>query len=176
MKSIILTFLVLLVPVLATQAAADKDVLTQMLEQINKQPKVYAESEYEVVTVSPDMMKSVIQMLESGADLPFANTPERKEMLLKMLANVNGLRILNVPSGAADKYGKLMTKMLANNKARYKEVQSNQLKQIGAAMWVRQSNNKVVEILLINKTDAAMQVINFTGQFSNEFISMLKQM
>ncbi len=174
MKQLISVLLLLILPLVASQAATDKDLLTQMLEQMNSRPGTYPDSEYESITVSPEMMKSVVQMISDSDLTSQSPLPMKKEDLVKLVRNIKGLRILQIDT-AASKYNTLLQKIISTNKTRYKELPAENLNKDSIRIWLRKSHNSIVEIILVNNSKSdELQIMDFTGQFSNEFIKMLK--
>jgi len=176
MKNLIAIILFLLLPAIATQAAAEKDILTQMVEQINSKPTDYNESEYHSVTISPDMMKRVLALLNSGdVELPI-ELSSNKEDLAKMLSNVKSMRILLVKD-SPDKYKALVNNLVKANKSKYKEIKTKDPSlQANNTIWARKSHNSIVEILLVQNQNGGLQIMNMTGSFPNEFINMLQRL
>lgn len=176
---LILSFMVL-VPAGATQAAADNDFVARMMKQITSRPSVYPSTDYKQITVSPTMMQSVVEMLTSGAPIAGDFSNEDKEIVSKLLRNVKSLRIF-VATENIKNYQALANKVLKDNKKIYTIFKSPKTGETGpkAHIWTRQNGNRVVEIITILDSDEGnkeLRILNFTGEFNNDFINLLVQM
>ena len=172
--------LLALLPVSNTMATKEQDFVAQMMEHISSSPDTYNASEYHNVTVSPTMISMMIDMMdneESAKLLPNSNIPNQ-EVLRQLLKDVKSLRIFTV-SNSADKYKELMLQLLKKHKRTYKEYPAQDKLGDKKHIWTRQSNNNVVEIILLDESsedNKPLQILNLTGVFSDTFFDTLMQM
>lgn len=164
---------------MAMEKGKKQDFVAQMMERVTARPDAYSAADYKQITVSPSMMKSVVEMMDKADNVADENAAHNKELYSKLLRNVKSLRIFIANSNPA-LYQDLAKQVFAKNRRVYKpfkiedsEVDDN--KQI----WLRRSGNNIVEIIVMmgeGAGDKPMQILNVTGEFGNEFISLLKQM
>ena len=164
---------------MAMDKGKKQDFVAQMMERINAKPDAYPATDYQQITVSPSMMKSVLEMMDKADNAIDDNVAQNKELYSKLLRNVKSLRIFIANSNAA-LYQDLARQVFAKNRRVYKpfkieDSEADDNKQI----WLRRSGNNIVEIIVMmgeGAGDKPMQILNVTGEFGNEFISLLKQM
>jgi hypothetical protein len=182
MKHILQTFVALavaLLPAMAAQASDDNDFVARMMQRIEASPDTYAPSDYKQITVGPAMMRDVIQMLASTDAASDAVSAEDKQVVCELLRSIKSLRIL-VASDHTGAYRSLADKVTRDNKKIYKKYESSKRNddKVAARVWTRQNGSKVVEIiaLLDGGGKAGLRILDFTGSFNNDFITLLSKL
>ena len=177
MKTLLFSLLMMLLPTAVAYGGSEQDFIGKMLSHVNGKADTYLSSEYEHITVSPTMIKSVLKMIGTNSRLLSEVDADKQEQLKSLLENVKSLRILTV-SKEADKYMTLTQKLLKKHKRVYKEYAVEQLgddKQI----WTRQSGKNVIEIVMIEeapKGKDTLQIVDLTGSFGDNFFNLLMKM
>ena len=180
MRHTISILLLTLLPATLTWGAKEQDFVALMLEQISNKPTLYSSSEYENITVSPTMIGYMLEMMDSegeDAGLLAGDNAISQEQLRQLLKDVKSLRMFTA-SKNTEKYKGLMLKLLEKNKQTYKEIPNTNQDGNKGQVWFRQSNDKVVEIILIDKgqdDSKPLQILNLTGNFSDNFFETLMQ-
>ena len=164
---------------MAMEKGKKQDFVAQMMERVTARPDAYSAADYKQITVSPSMMKSVVEMMDKADNVADENAAHNKELYSKLLRNVKSLRIFIANSNPA-LYQDLAKQVFAKNRRVYKPFKTDDSKaDERRQIWIRQSGNNIVEIVVVmgeNVGDKPMQILNVTGEFGNEFISLLKQM
>lgn len=179
-KTLTILFLTLLFavsPAVEMQAAGGADFVARMMKQIVAAPATYSESDYVQTTVSPKMMQSVIEKLTSGEMTSVGQDAGDVEIMTRLLRDVKSLRVF-MTTANAPRYRKLADCLLRDNKNRYKMFASEPTGQSAntTRIWTRKSGNRVVEIIAIvdeHGQAAQMRILNFTGNFSDDFVGLL---
>ena len=177
MRSLLFSILIALIPSAVVYGGSEQDFIGKMLSHVNGKTDTYLASEYEHITVSPTMIKSVLKMISSNTKLMSEVDADKQEQLKGLLENVKSLRILTV-SKEADKYMTLTQNLFKKNKHVYKEYAVEQLGE-DKHIWTRQSGKSVIEIVMIEenpKGDDTMQIVDLTGNFGDNFFNMLMKM
>ena len=160
------------------RGAADQDFIAQMMERVSSKPATYAASDYQNVTVSPTMINYVIDMMgNDDQGLLEESSAQNQQLLRQLLKNVKSLRIFTA-SNNIDKYTTLAKQLLSKNKHTYKEFAAKDQLGDSKHIWTRQSNNNVVEIILLDQGSGQgkpLQILNLTGNFGDNFFETLMQ-
>lgn len=177
-KSIILFITLALALQVSASTKGDNDFVGKMMERINAKSASYPSSEYNVVTITPAMMSSVMTMISSGA-IPTDKLPkEKQEQMANLMKSVKSIRLF-VTNTNVDNYQNLINKVLSANKSIYKKynIEDNDERAQEYRVWTRSSGKNVVEIIgIITSKDNSqkLQIVNVTGDFDDDFISLLK--
>lgn len=177
MRRLLFAILIALIPSAVVYGGTEQDFIGKMLSHVNGKADTYLTSEYEHITVSPTMIKSVLKMIGSNTKLLSEVDADKQEQLKGLLENVKSLRVLTV-SKEADKYMTLTQKLFNKNKHVYKEYVVEQLGE-DKQIWTRQSGKNVIEIVMIEenpKGDDTLQIVDLTGNFGDNFFNMLMKM
>ena len=177
MRSLLLSILVALIPSAVVYGGSEQDFIGKMMSHVNSKADTYLDSEYENITVSPTMIKSVLKMIGNNSKLLSDVDADKQGQLKGLLENVKSLRILTV-SKEADKYMTLTQKLLKKHKRVYKEYAVEQLGE-DKQIWTRQSGKNVIEIVMIEeapKGKDTLQIVDLTGSFGDNFFNMLMKM
>ena len=160
------------------RGAADQDFIAQMMEHVSSKQAIYAASDYQSVTVSPTMINYVIDMIgNDDQGLLEGSSAQDQQLFKQLLKNVKSLRIFTASSNI-DKYTALAKQLLGKNKHTYKEFAAKDQLGDSKRIWTRQSNNNVVEIILLDQGTGQgkpMQILNLTGNFGDNFFETLMQ-
>ena len=177
MRRLLFCILIALIPSAVVYGGSEQDFIGKMLSHVNGKADTYSTSEYEHITVSPTMIKSVLKMIGSNTKLLSEVDANKQEQLKGLLENVKSLRVLTVSKEAA-KYMTLTQKLFNKNKHVYKEYAVEQLGE-DKQIWTRQSGKSVIEIVMIEenpKGDDTLQIVDLTGNFGDNFFNMLMKM
>lgn len=167
-------------PLLQSVAATEKDFVAQMMEAITNQPDTYPSTDYRQITVSPTMMKSVVEMMQDNSNHLSGTDAQNQEIYSRLLKCVKSLRIF-LANNNQKAYARLARRVVSNNKSIYKAFKgaSKEQKRSDRQIWTRHSGDKVVEIVMLTEEEPrqrALQILNLTGDFTDDFISLLLQM
>ena len=180
MKHIITILLLAMLPSLHTMATKEQDFVALMMERISSKPAAYPSSDYENITVSPTMINCMLDMMDSDTDasslLPGGNA-QNQELFRQLLKDVKSLRIFTASKNTA-RYKALIRHLLGKHKHTYKEFAAKEQLGNNKHIWTRQSNNSVVEIIMIDDhpdSGKPMQILNITGDFGDKFFETLMQ-
>lgn len=177
MRTLLFSILMTLIPSTVIYGGSEKDFIGKMLDYVNGKSSIYMTSEYDHITVSPTMIKNVLNMMGENSKMLSDNEADNQELLKELLENVKSLRIFTV-SKQADKYEALTKQLLHKNKHVYKEYAVEQLDD-DKHIWTRQSGKNVVEIVMVEedpKGDDTLQIVNLTGNFGDSFFNLLMKM
>lgn len=172
---IALTMILMSAANISASATNEKDFLGIMMPHINSQPANYSADEYKLVTVSPTMIKALLEkMATNSLDVDLKGN---QEVLATLLRSVNSLRLLIV-SSKSQTYETLAHHLLSDNKTIYKPFKTtqNNTPTPQPRIWTRKSSNKVVEILMTDNSRGTLQILDFTGNFNKDFIRILMQL
>lgn len=176
-KKLIVALLLIALPILHISAANvnERDFLGIMMAHLTNQPSAYPADDYKLVTVSPTMIKALLEKLDSNT-LP-ENLSGKQDVLATLLKNIKSLRMLNV-AHHSQTYEALAQQLLNDNKTIYKRLKplKKNANSTPAQIWTRKSGNKVIEILMTSTERGGLQILDFTGDFNNEFIRILMQL
>ena len=180
LKHTLLLITLAILPMLQGLAATEKDFVAQMMEAISNQPDTYPATDYRQITVSPTMMKSVVEMMSQNSNHLSGTDAQNQEIYSRLLKCVKSLRIF-LATNNQKAYTRLARRVVSNNKTIYKafKATSNEEKRSDRHIWTRHSGGKVVEIVMLTEEDPrhkALQILNLTGDFTDDFISLLLQM
>lgn len=167
-------------PLIQSVAATEKDFVAQMMEAITNQPDTYPSTDYRQITVSPTMMKSVVDMMQDNSNHLSGTDAQNQEIYSRLLKCVKSLRIF-LANNNQKAYARLARRVVSNNKSIYKAFKgaSKEQKRSDRQIWTRHSGDKVVEIVMLTEEEPrqrALQILNLTGDFTDDFISLLLQM
>lgn len=173
-------FALTIIPIVQAAAATEKDFVAQMMEAITNQPNSYPASDYRQITVSPTMMKSVVEMMSQNSNHLSGADAQNQEIYSRLLKCVKSLRIF-LANNNQKAYARLARRVISNNKTIYKAFKgtSKEEKRNDRHIWTRHSGDKVVEIVMLTEQEPrqkALQILNLTGDFTDDFISLLLQM
>lgn len=177
MRSLLFSILIALIPSTVVCGASERDFIGKILDRVNSKATTYLTSEYDHITVSPTMIKNVLKMIGSNANLLSEDDADNQELLKRLLENVKSLRVFIV-SKEAEKYLTLTKQLFSKNKHLYKEFAVEQLGE-NKHVWTRQSGKKVIEIVMVEnnpKGEDTMQIVDLTGNFGDEFFNLLMKM
>lgn len=179
-KHIILLLAVAVLPLTEGFAATEKDFVALVMEAIGNQPDTYPSGDYRQITVSPTMMKSVVEMMNQNANHLSGTDAQNQEIYSRLLKSVKSLRIF-LATNNQKSYSRLVKRVISNNKGIFKAFKgaSKEERHSGRQIWTRHSGDKVVEIVMLTEEEPkqrALQVLNLTGDFTDDFISLLLQM
>ncbi len=156
---------------LAAQAKKEtQDFVTQFMTELQNDSHV-SEDDYRCVTVSPQMMERVLQMMQ-------ANTLKDEDQIRDALTHIRSLRVFTATDNI-EIYSNKNQKLLKRNARQYKRIRQTEDSEAehNMQLWVREANNQIVELVLINSvSEDLFQIINFTGDFDREFIDELLKM
>lgn len=175
---ILAAFVTALVSASAAQASGDKDFVARMMERMEACSDNYPSSEYKHITVSPAMMRDVVEMLASAEEADTSGKTEDKQIVGELLHSVRSLRIL-VALDNVSAYRSLADKIFRDNRKTYRKYESpgQDGDRHAASVWTRQAGDKVVEIIaLLGGENGALRILDFTGDFSNGFIALLSKL
>lgn len=179
-QALLLLVALAIIPITQATAATEKDFVAQMMEAITNQPDDYPATDYRQITVSPTMMKSVVEMMQDNTNHLSGTDAQNQEIYSRLLKCVKSLRIF-LANNNQKNYARLARRVISNNKSVYKAFKgaSKEEKRSDRHIWTRHSGDKVVEIVMLTEQEPrqrALQILNLTGDFTDDFISLLLQM
>ena len=160
-----------LVLTLAAQAKKEtQDFVTQFIAELQTTEGAN-ENDYTCITVSPQMMERVLQMVKE-------KTLEDEDQIRGALTHVRSLRVFTARENS-ELYTAECKRLLERQTRHFKQVKTEATEQNeNTNLWVREYNKQIVELVLINRVtgDDLLQIVNLTGNFDSEFVDELLKM
>lgn len=164
MKKLFVCLLLGLV-VTVVQAAKTEDFVAQLIAGL-PQTEQKETPDFECVTVSPQMMEKVVEMMQN-------NEIKDDEQLQNALKHVKSMRIFSAKRRGTYYYDETL-KLLGKNAKNYKPFSADKKTEKKPCVWLRKDGRRVIEMVVLNHSDDEnFQVINLTGDMSREFVDEL---
>lgn len=167
MKRFLLVFVTVFALSLSSYASEDFiGLLLNKIEEEGEEHHITPET-YNCITVGPAMMEKVLDITDD-------NDNEHTEQFKKVLPHIKSLRIFytqqNIPY-----YTNTIQDILSQNNTKYKSYRACQ-KQKKSNVWLRKNKDTVVEIIILNKKEGDLKVVNLTGDMTTDFVTELMKM
>lgn len=147
------------------RAARVEDFVAQLVTSLTQTEQTDM-TDFNCVTVSPQMMEKVITMMQN-------NEIKDDEQLQSALKHVKSMRIFSANRRGAHYYAETL-KLLGKNLKNYKPFVADKNTDKKPCVWLRKNGRKVIEMVVINHSgEDNFQVINLTGDMNREFVDEL---